>query len=56
MVSFLNNESNRSAVETLLQKGFTPTRPVVLAFGFDEETSGLFVSRPFECTLEDFLI
>ncbi|KAJ2932620.1 hypothetical protein H1R20_g4468, partial [Candolleomyces eurysporus] len=29
------------AVETLLQKGFTqPRRPVILAFGFDEEISG----------------
>ncbi|KAJ2914647.1 hypothetical protein MD484_g5753, partial [Candolleomyces efflorescens] len=29
------------AVETLLQKGFTkPNRPVILAFGFDEEISG----------------
>jgi len=31
-----------STVETLLEKDFKPTRSVVLAFGFDEETSGLF--------------
>ncbi|KIJ55318.1 hypothetical protein M422DRAFT_23923 [Sphaerobolus stellatus SS14] len=31
-----------STVETLLEKGFNPKRSVVLAFGFDEETSGLF--------------
>ncbi|GBE86580.1 Carboxypeptidase S [Sparassis crispa] len=30
-----------SAVEALLERGFKPTRSVVLAFGFDEETSGL---------------
>ena len=34
----------RIAVETLLQKGFTkPNRPVILAFGFDEEISGFQV-------------
>ncbi|KIJ51557.1 hypothetical protein M422DRAFT_26960, partial [Sphaerobolus stellatus SS14] len=31
-----------STVETLLEKGFKPKRSVVLAFGFDEEASGLF--------------
>ncbi|OCH93649.1 carboxypeptidase S [Obba rivulosa] len=30
-----------STVENLLENGFKPTRSVVLAFGFDEETSGL---------------
>ncbi|KAH9027920.1 carboxypeptidase S, partial [Lactarius hengduanensis] len=30
-----------SSVETLLEKGFKPTRTIVLAFGFDEEASGL---------------
>jgi len=35
---------SRSTVETLLEKDFQPKRSVVLAFGFDEETSGLFVS------------
>ncbi|KAI0792112.1 carboxypeptidase S [Abortiporus biennis] len=31
-----------SAAETLIEKGFKPTRSIVLAFGFDEEASGLF--------------
>ncbi|KAI0367059.1 carboxypeptidase S [Pilatotrama ljubarskyi] len=30
-----------STVESLLERGFQPTRGVVLAFGFDEEVSGL---------------
>ncbi|TBU60979.1 carboxypeptidase S [Dichomitus squalens] len=30
-----------SSIESLLEAGFQPTRGVVLAFGFDEETSGL---------------
>jgi len=30
-----------SSVETLLEKNFKPTRTIVLAFGFDEEASGL---------------
>ncbi|KAL4268882.1 peptidase M20A family protein [Pleurotus pulmonarius] len=30
-----------SSIETLLAKGFKPSRTVVLAFGFDEETSGV---------------
>ncbi|THU99406.1 hypothetical protein K435DRAFT_855691 [Dendrothele bispora CBS 962.96] len=29
-----------SAVESMLEKGFEPTRTVVLAFGFDEEAHG----------------
>lgn len=31
---------HRSAIESLLAKGFKPTRTFVLAFGFDEEASG----------------
>jgi Gly-Xaa carboxypeptidase len=31
-----------ASIETLLEKNFQPTRSVVLAFGFDEEASGLF--------------
>ena len=31
----------------MLKAGFQPTRKVVLAFGFDEETSGLHVSLTF---------
>jgi Gly-Xaa carboxypeptidase len=34
-----------SAIETLLEHKFTPTRGVVLAFGFDEEASGLHGAR-----------
>ncbi|KAI9064054.1 carboxypeptidase S [Trametes sanguinea] len=30
-----------SSIESLLESGFKPTRSVVLAFGFDEEVSGL---------------
>jgi Gly-Xaa carboxypeptidase len=30
------------AIETLLEKGFAPTRGVVLSFGFDEEASGVY--------------
>lgn len=33
-----------ASVETLLEYRFRPTRSVVLAFGFDEEGGGLFVS------------
>ena len=28
------------SIETLLEKGFKPTRSIVLSFGFDEEASG----------------
>ncbi|KAI0629289.1 carboxypeptidase S [Trametes polyzona] len=31
-----------SSVESLLERGFQPTRGVVLAFGFDEEASGIY--------------
>jgi Gly-Xaa carboxypeptidase len=34
-----------AAVETLLQNNFSPTRTVLLSFGFDEEISGFLVSR-----------
>ena len=33
----------RATIETLLSKDFTPARTVVLAFGFDEEASGIKV-------------
>jgi Gly-Xaa carboxypeptidase len=33
-----------ASIETLLEKGFKPARTVVLAFGFDEEASGVHVS------------
>lgn len=29
-----------TAVETLIEQGFSPRRTVMLAFGFDEEASG----------------
>jgi len=35
--------SNRAAVEYLVSAGFEPTRSLVLAFGFDEESSGIHV-------------
>ena len=36
----------RIAVESLLQKGFSPARSVVLAYGIDEERGGVDVSFP----------
>jgi Gly-Xaa carboxypeptidase len=30
------------AIETLIEKGFTPRREIVLSFGFDEEISGVY--------------
>jgi hypothetical protein len=36
----------RSSIESLLEKGFKPTRTVVLSFGFDEEVSGIRVRFP----------
>jgi acetylornithine deacetylase/succinyl-diaminopimelate desuccinylase-like protein len=33
-----------SSIESLLENGFVPTRTVVMAFGFDEEASGIYVS------------
>ena len=35
---------NSSAIETLLEAKFKPRRSIVLAFGFDEESSGFEVS------------
>ena len=35
-----------TAVEVLIAAGFSPSRSVVLAFGFDEEGGGLFVRVP----------
>jgi Gly-Xaa carboxypeptidase len=35
---------NSSAIESLLEAKFKPRRSVVLAFGFDEESSGFEVS------------
>jgi Gly-Xaa carboxypeptidase len=35
--------SNRAAVEYLVSAGFEPARPLVLAFGFDEESGGMHV-------------
>ncbi len=34
-----------SSVETLLEKDFKPTRTIVLAFGFDEEATGMQVNH-----------
>jgi hypothetical protein len=31
---------SRTAVETLLERGFVPSRTVLLAFGIDEESGG----------------
>jgi hypothetical protein len=40
LLRFIRN-FNRSAIELLIESGFKPSRTIVLAFGFDEETSGL---------------
>lgn len=37
--------SSSSSVETLLEKNFKPIRTIVLAFGFDEEASGVQASN-----------
>ncbi|KAH8093807.1 carboxypeptidase S [Cristinia sonorae] len=34
-----------STIEVLIEKGFNPRRSIVLAFGFDEEASGLYGAR-----------
>lgn len=34
---------SRTAIETLLERGFVPSRTVLLAFGIDEESSGFRV-------------
>ena len=39
----LADHDDRSAIELLIERKFVPTRTVVLAFGFDEEASGLQV-------------
>ena len=33
-------------METMLANGYQPSRTVVLASGFDEESSGTYVSEP----------
>ena len=43
LVYACSDASNRVAVEYLISAGFEPTRPLVLAFGFDEESSGIHV-------------
>ncbi|CEL07863.1 hypothetical protein ASPCAL11017 [Aspergillus calidoustus] len=42
-----------SVVEDLLEQDWTPSRPVVLAFGFDEEAQGSLGARSFAPILED---
>lgn len=44
----------RTTVEALLQRDYKPTRTVVLAFGFDEESGGTYVSSA--CSLCKALI
>ncbi|TCD60651.1 hypothetical protein EIP91_009738 [Steccherinum ochraceum] len=41
-----------SVIEILLEKDFKPTRSVVLAFGFDEETSGIYGAK----SIADYLL
>lgn len=41
-----------SAVETLLETGYKPTRTVVLAFGFDEELGGIYGAQTLAAELE----
>lgn len=38
------NIYDRTAIETLLERGFQPTRSVILAYGIDEERGGHTVS------------
>ena len=42
----LTHMVNSSTIESLLEAKFQPRRTVVLAFGFDEESSGFQVSLP----------
>ncbi|KAI6148311.1 hypothetical protein BKA82DRAFT_992035 [Pisolithus tinctorius] len=42
-----------SAIETLLANGYRPTRTVVLAFGFDEESSGMHGAGTLAAKLEE---
>ena len=37
------SNSYRTAIEMLLQKGFQPSRTVVLSYGTDEESGGEYV-------------
>jgi acetylornithine deacetylase/succinyl-diaminopimelate desuccinylase-like protein len=39
--------SGRTAIETLLERGFKPTRSIILAYGIDEERGGPTVSAFF---------
>ncbi|KAI0704305.1 carboxypeptidase S [Cytidiella melzeri] len=41
-----------TTIETLLANGFKPTRKVVLAFGFDEEASGIYGASSLATYLE----
>lgn len=38
------HQIHRTAIESLLQKGFKPARSIVLAYGIDEERGGVDVS------------
>ncbi|KAJ3842030.1 carboxypeptidase S [Lentinula raphanica] len=40
-------------LETLIEKGWTPTRTIVLAFGFDEEASGIHGAKTLGIALEE---
>lgn len=40
-------QCTRAATEDLITAGFSPTRSVVLAFGFDEESGGRQVGLRF---------
>ncbi|KAL4073057.1 hypothetical protein V8B97DRAFT_1869576 [Scleroderma yunnanense] len=42
-----------SAIETLLENSYKPTRTVVLAFGFDEECSGRYGAQTLAIELEE---
>ncbi|KAI6041920.1 carboxypeptidase S [Pisolithus marmoratus] len=42
-----------SAIETMLANGHEPTRTVVLAFGFDEESDGIHGARTLAVKLEE---
>ncbi|KAI6117456.1 hypothetical protein EV401DRAFT_2197705 [Pisolithus croceorrhizus] len=41
-----------SAIESLLETGYEPTRTVVLAFGFDEESGGIYGAQTLATKLE----
>ncbi|KIK62590.1 hypothetical protein GYMLUDRAFT_164647 [Collybiopsis luxurians FD-317 M1] len=40
-------------LETLIEKGWTPSRTIVLAFGFDEEASGIYGASALGKALEE---